>query len=47
MIIYGESLPVDSKVSVRQEGVQLDTESPQSADLFLQHALQNLTIDIR
>jgi hypothetical protein len=35
MIIYGEALPVDSKIPVRKEGVQLDTDSPEAAKLFL------------
>lgn len=44
MIIYGEALPNDSKVPVRDGGVQLDTESPESAHLFLEHARRDLGI---
>lgn len=44
MIIYGEALPNDSKVPVREGGVQLDTESPESAHLFLEHARRDLGI---
>lgn len=44
MIIYGEMLPDDSKVPVREGGVQLDTESPDSAHLFLEHARRELGI---
>lgn len=44
MIIYGESLPDDSNVPVRENGVELDKESPESAKLFLEHARQSLTI---
>jgi hypothetical protein len=44
MIIYGEALPNDSKVPVREGGVQLDTESPDSAHLFLEHARRDLGI---
>jgi len=40
MIIYGEALPQLSDVPVRQGGVELDTESPSSAQIFLDHARQ-------
>jgi hypothetical protein len=44
MVIYGEALPDDSKVPMREGGVQLDTESPDSAHLFLEHARRDLGI---
>ncbi len=44
MIIYGEALPDDSTVPVREGGVALDTESPDSARLFLEHARRGLGI---
>ncbi len=44
MIIYGEALPDDSAVLVREDGVQLDKESPDSAHLFLEHARRDLSI---
>lgn len=44
MIIYGESLPADSKIPATTEGVLLDKASPESAKLLLDHAKQNLTI---
>lgn len=47
MIIYGESLPDDSSVPVRKDGVELDKESPESAKLFLEHARQNMNVTVR
>jgi hypothetical protein len=47
MIIYGEALPQDSAVPVRKEGVDLDTESPGSAQLLLEHARQGLIVQTR
>ena len=44
MIIYGESLPEDSKVPVAADGLRLDDASPESARMILDHARQNLTI---
>lgn len=44
MIIYGEALPQDATIPVRQGGVELDTESPGSAQTFLQHARQGLIV---
>jgi hypothetical protein len=47
MIIYGEALPQNSAVPVREGGVQLDTESPDSARMFLEHARQGLVVQTR
>lgn len=47
MIIYGEALPEDSPVPVRAGGVVLDTESPEWAHTFLEHARRDLTIHNR
>ena len=47
MILYGEALPQNTAVPVREGGVQLDTESPDSARLFLEHARQGLVIQTR
>ena len=47
MIIYGESLPQNSKVPVREGGIELDKESPDSAMVFLEHARENLKIHLR
>ncbi len=44
MIIYGEALPQDSRTPVSVEGVSLDAESPTEAKLFLQRALQGMTL---
>ena len=44
MIIYGEALPRDAAIPVRQGGVELDTEAPGSAQTFLQHARQGLVV---
>jgi hypothetical protein len=47
MIIYGEALPQNTTVPVRKGGVQLDTESPGSAQMFLEHARQGLIVQAR
>lgn len=47
MIIYGEALPENTAVPVRNGGVQLDTESPSSAQIFLEHARQGLIVQTR
>lgn len=47
MIIYGEALPQNTAVPVREGGVQLDTESPGSAQTFLEHARAGLIIKTR
>jgi len=47
MIIYGEALPQYTSVPVRDGGVHLDTESPASAQTFLEHARQGLVIQTR
>jgi hypothetical protein len=44
MIIYGEALPQNSAIPVRKEGVDLDTESPDSAQVLLEHARHGLVI---
>ena len=44
MIIYGEALPDDSAVPVRDGGVPLDKEAPDAAHLFLEHARRDLGI---
>jgi len=44
MIIYGESLPADSKIPASADGVLLDEASPDSAKLLLAHVKQSLTI---
>jgi hypothetical protein len=44
MIIYGEALPQNSAVPVREKGLVLDTESPDSAQMLLEHARQGLVI---
>ena len=44
MIIYGESLPDNSEVPVKPEGVLLDDASPAAAKMLLNHARQAFTI---
>ena len=44
MIIYGESLPDDSKIPVAKDGVLLDNASPEAAKTLLDHARHSLTI---
>jgi hypothetical protein len=47
MVIYGEALPQHTGVPVRKGGVQLDKESPSSAQMFLERARQGLVIQTR
>jgi len=47
MIIYGEALPQNSTVPARKEGLDLYTESPDSARVLLEHARQGLVIHTR
>ena len=47
MIIYGEALPQNSAIPVGKPGLVLDTESPASAQLLLEHARQGLIIQTR
>jgi hypothetical protein len=44
MIIYGEALRQDSQIPVRNGGVELDKESPDSAQMFLEHAREDLIV---
>ena len=47
MIIYGESLPNDSNVPVRRDGVELDKDSPEFAKLLLEHLRRNMKVSVR
>jgi hypothetical protein len=47
MIIYGEALPQNSAIPVLKKGLDLDTESPDSAQVLLEHARQGLVIQTR
>lgn len=47
MIIYGEALPENSGIPVRGGGVELDTESPASAQRFLDHARRGLVVQTK
>lgn len=47
MIIYGEALPQDTDVPLRDGGIPLDTESPSSAQKFLEHARRGLVVRTR
>jgi hypothetical protein len=47
MIIYGEALPQNSAIPVREKGLDLDKESPASAQVLLEHARQGLVIHTR
>jgi hypothetical protein len=47
MIIYGEALAESTAVPVGKDGVQLDTESAGSAQMFLEHARQGLVVQTR
>ncbi len=47
MIIYGEALPENSAVPVREKGLDLDKEAPESAQVLLEHARQGLVIRAR
>jgi hypothetical protein len=44
MIIYGESLPPDSKIPASKDGLLLSDASSESAKLLLAHVKQSLTI---
>jgi hypothetical protein len=44
MIIYGEALPDDAKVPLREDGVELDKEAPDVAHVFLEHARRDIGI---
>ena len=47
MIIYGEALPQNSTIPVRKEAVDLGAESPDSAQVLLEHARRGLVIHAR
>jgi hypothetical protein len=47
MIIYGEVLPQNSAIPVLKKGLDLDAESPDSAQVLLEHARQGLVIQTR
>ena len=47
MIVYGEALPQNTNVPLREGGVPLDTEAPSSAQKFLKHARQGLIVRAR
>ena len=47
MILYGEALPRDFAVPVRKSGDSMDKESPSSAQMFLEHARQELVVHAR
>lgn len=44
MIIYGEALPQNSEVPVRDGGVELDTESASLTQAFLDRARRGLVV---
>ncbi len=44
MIIYGEALGKDSKIPFNDDGVPLDTKSPEAAKMVLAHVKAGLTI---
>jgi hypothetical protein len=44
MIIYGEAVPKNSAVPIRKEGVALDTEAPDLAQMFLRRATEGLAV---
>ena len=44
MIIYGEALPENSDIPIREGGVVLDDEAPAAAHMLLEHARRDLTI---
>jgi len=44
MIIYGEALPQNSEIPVRDGGVELDTESAAFSPAFLDHARRGLVV---
>jgi len=45
MIVYGEALPENSTAPIRHGAVSLDTETPSSAKIFLEHARQGLVVE--
>ena len=47
MILYGEALPQNTAVPVRNGVVLLDAESPSSAHMFLEHAREGLIVQTR
>ncbi len=47
MIIYGEALPENSDVPVRQGGVELDKEAPGAARTLLKNARRDMSIRVR
>jgi hypothetical protein len=47
MIVYGEALPPKTDVPVRNGVVPLDSESPSSAQVFLEHAREGLILQTR
>jgi hypothetical protein len=47
MIVYGEALPQNTAVPVRDGVVSLDEESPSSAHMFLEHARKGLIVQAR
>jgi len=47
MILYGEALPQNTDVPLRDGGVPLDTESPGSAQKFLERARQGILVRTR
>jgi hypothetical protein len=47
MILYGEALPQDTAVPIRDGGVSLDAESPSAAQEFLEHAREGLILQTR
>ena len=44
LILYGEALPLHSDVPLGKGGVRLDTESPGTAQTFLEHARHALVV---
>lgn len=44
LILYGEALPPNSDVPIGKGRVRLDTESPRTAQTFLEHARQALVV---
>lgn len=47
MIIYGEALPQGFTIPVERSGDSLDKESSRSAQMFLEHARQELVVQAR
>jgi hypothetical protein len=44
LILYGEALPVHSAVPIGKDGVDVDTESLGTAQMFLERARQGLIV---